>query len=66
MWALQQAALFNIFHPQPRCLCLPQMREGNYLPLAQMVQAVLGFHVDRWDPGTGAERENTTLNYCAC
>ncbi len=41
---------------------------AGHSPWAQVVQAVLGFHVDRWDPGTDAdrerERENTTLNYC--
>lgn len=49
------------FHPQPRCLCLPQMGEAH-LPLAQVVQAVLGFHADQWDPGRGADRANTTLD----
>lgn len=35
---------------------LPTMGEGHS-PLAQVVQAVLGFHVDQWDPGTDAVKE---------
>lgn len=37
----------------------------SLLLLAQVVQAVLGFHVDQWDPETGADRGNTMLNHCA-
>ena len=37
----------------------------NLLLLAQVVQALLGFHLDQWDPETGADRGNTTLNHCA-
>lgn len=31
--------------------------DEQHSPWAQVVQAVLGFHVDQWDPGTDADRE---------
>lgn len=39
------------------------MRERKYLPLVQVVQADLGFHVPQGDPGRGANK-NSTSNYC--
>lgn len=39
-----------------------EIREGKHLPLAQVVQVDLGFHVSQADPGRGAN-ENSTSNY---
>lgn len=39
-------------HPQ-----IPETLGNSHSPWAQVVQAVLGVHVDQWDPGSDAERD---------